>query len=587
MAQHICKNCGILFEDDLHTVYCDKCKPIVRKTLYCTKCGKPFDVGLGKNGQFLQTKICSNCVKSKPKVLVCDICGKEFTLYKNPPDYRHYPKRTSCRDCRPDMNIDPKDYETRVCKTCGKEFIVLKSKKQVNCDNCKNIKQEFKTLTCQKCGKEFKVGRSDDGLRFLDRKLCEECLKPQEIKEIKCQCCGKSFTVGRYNLPNKELNEFKRVLYCSKECRDKGREGKRKTTYQEKYGVDYYFHTQEYIDKVKETCQAKYGVDFPCMTDNCIDAQGMKESKYNSDFADLLKVNNISYEQEFKLGTYSYDFRVGEVLIELNPTYTHTSYDTGIYKAKHKNYHLNKEKYAEISGYRCIHVWQWDDWNKIIDLIKSKSKLYARKLQLKEITKQEANLFLNTYHLQGSCYGNLVNLVLCQGEELIQVMTFGKPRYNKNYEWELLRLCTHSDYYVVGGAERLFKGFVRIQNPKSIISYCDISKFKGYVYERLGFKQDKITEPQKIWSIYSNYSKEYITDNLLRQRGFDQLVGSKLNPPEIYGKGTNNEELMLKHGWLPVYDCGQKVFKWLSGQSVTYDTMSIENKEETRHEREL
>ena len=70
---------------------------------------------------------------------------------------------------------------------------------------------------------------------------------------------------------------------------------------------------------------------------------------------------------------------------------------------------------------------------------------------------------------------------------------------------------------------------------------------------------------RKKWSKYRNYSKEHITDNLLRQRGFDQLIGSKLNPPEIYGKGTNNEELMLKYGWLPVYDCGQKVFVWYNG----------------------
>lgn len=48
--------------------------------------------------------------------------------------------------------------------------------------------------------------------------------------------------------------------------------------------------------------------------------------------------------------------------------------------------------------------------------------------------------------------------------------------------------------------------------------------------------------------------------------GFDQLVGSKLNPPQLYGKGTDNEELMLKYGWLPIYDCGQKVFVWKNNE---------------------
>lgn len=126
-------------------------------------------------------------------------------------------------------------------------------------------------------------------------------------------------------------------------------------------------------------------------------------------------------------------------------------------------------------------------------------------------------------------------------------------------------MCSHSSYIIVGGAERLFKYFIRNYNPESVISYCDISKFTGDVYKRLGFSLKNQSAPQKIWS--KDNSKEYITDNLLRQRGFDQLVGSKLNPPEIYGKGTNNEELMLKHHWLPVYDCGQKVFVW-SGQNL-------------------
>ena len=58
------------------------------------------------------------------------------------------------------------------------------------------------------------------------------------------------------------------------------------------------------------------------------------------------------------------------------------------------------------------------------------------------------------------------------------------------------------------------------------------------------------TPPQEVWS----KGKEYITANLLRARGYDQLFGTQ------YGKGSSNEELMLKSGWLPVYDCGQYVY---------------------------
>lgn len=561
MAKHICKNCGVTFEDDLHTVYCDACKPLVRKTLYCIECGKPFEVGLGKNGQFLQTKVCPDCVKFRPKILICDTCGKEFKLYKNPPDYRHYPKRTSCYDCKPDTAINPVDYKTVKCATCGKLFTIPKSKKQINCDDCKDIKQEFKTLVCQRCGKEFTVGRSkSERGNFLIRKYCSKDCEKQSEKEVICEACGKPFTVYKY----KDTDSFQKIKYCSDECRRKGREAKIKSTYQKKYGVNYYFNTQEYKNKVKDTCIEKYGVPYPCMTDNCKSAQGHIISELNNNFAKLLDNYGILYDMEYTLGAYSYDFHIKNtnILIEINPTFTHTCFDTGMYVNKSVNSHIDKQQFAWVNDMHCINIWQWDDYDKIISMIIDKTTLYARKLDIKTVSKIEANNFLVENHLQGSCYGNIVNLGLYLNNELVQIITFGKPRYNKNYEWELLRLCTQSGIKVVGGAERLFKHFVDDYKPDSIISYCDISKFKGDVYERLGFSLLRQTQPAKIWSKYRNYSKEYITDNLLRQRGFDQLIGSKLNPPEIYGKGTNNEELMLKHDWLPIYDCGQKVFEY-------------------------
>ena len=66
---------------------------------------------------------------------------------------------------------------------------------------------------------------------------------------------------------------------------------------------------------------------------------------------------------------------------------------------------------------------------------------------------------------------------------------------------------------------------------------------------------DHYSTPAKVWSKYPNK----ITDNLLRQRGYDQLFGTN------YGKGTSNEQLMIQNGWLPVYDCGQAVYTWRKG----------------------
>ena len=288
------------------------------------------------------------------------------------------------------------------------------------------------------------------------------------------------------------------------------------------------------------------------MTDKCKSAQGLTISSRNREVASRIEASGLRPELEFNLENKSYDIYLSDqsILIEINPTYTHNTIGNHWGPGIDKYYHRDKSKLAEDNGYRCIHVWDWDDINKIIFLLKDKEAIYARKCSLCEIDAASANSFLSEHHLQGKVNGQKVSLGLYYKDELVQVMTFGRPRYNNRYEWELLRLCSDHRYSVVGGAERLWKHFLKAYNPQSEISYCDRAKFTGSVYARLGMVLDHINEPNKVWSKGS----QIITNNLLLQRGYDQLFNT------TYGKGTSNEQLMLDSGWLPVYDCGQAVY---------------------------
>ena len=338
-------------------------------------------------------------------------------------------------------------------------------------------------------------------------------------------------------------------------------------TFLEKYGVKRPFDIQEFKDKsantklerygdknynnrekALETVYERYGSDF---YEKQVSTLGNRISAINKEFAKFINTTDF----EFPIGKYSYDLKKGDTLIEINPTFTHNSYENklfGRFGNLDKRYHLNKSELAREVGYNCIHIFDWDDWEKIRYLLQDKETLYARNLNIKGVSKEDTAEFLNKYHIQNTCKGQEVRIGLYKDDELIEIMTFGVPRYNKNYEWELLRLCTKAEYKVVGGAERLFKYFIETFNPNGIISYCDFSKFTGDVYTRLGFKQKGKPKPSKHWS----KGEEHITDNLLRQRGYDQLFGTK------YGKGTSNDELMLENGWLPIYDCGQITFIW-------------------------
>lgn len=320
----------------------------------------------------------------------------------------------------------------------------------------------------------------------------------------------------------------------------------------ERYGDPYYNNKE----KTKITNLKRYGVTCVYQLEKFRIKSGAT-SKINMRFAELLKENNIEFKQEFNIKNRSYDFKVDNILIEINPTYTHNS-TIGAWFGNHQDiplsntYHLEKSNLAKSFNFHCIHVWEWDDWNKIINLLSPKQKLYARKCEIREVDKKETNNFLNKYHLQNTCNGQKVRLGLYYNNELVQIMTFGKPRYNKNYEWELLRLCSHKDYQIIGGSQRLWSHFIRQVNPSNMISYCDNSKFSGRVYKTLGMELKYITKPSVQWS----KRDLHITNSLLNQRGYDQLFGTS------YGKGTSNRDLMIENGWKEVYDCGQQVYTW-------------------------
>jgi len=327
-------------------------------------------------------------------------------------------------------------------------------------------------------------------------------------------------------------------------------------TCMEKYGVKNPMQAPHIKQQLSDNCLEKYGVPWPCMRDEARTSAGGKNSGPNCAFNnELLKVfSEDQIQREFRLENYSYDFKIGNVLIEIDPIPTHNStWNPHGGDPLQKEYHKRKSDTAKAHGYRCIHIWDWDKFSSIIKLLLPRLTIYARKCTISSIDKTTTKQFLINNHLQGYAQSS-IDIGLFYNDELVSVMTFGKPRYNQRYEYELIRYC--SIYNVIGGAEKLFSYFVKTYRPKSIVSYCDESKFEGKTYEKLGFTY-KDSSISKHWAHPKD--ARHITDNLLRQRGFDQLLGKEFG---CYGKGTRNDELMLKHGFVEIYDAGQATYVW-------------------------
>ena len=330
----------------------------------------------------------------------------------------------------------------------------------------------------------------------------------------------------------------------------------RQETLLDEYGVDNIAKLDETKEKIKtstrNTFQEKYGVECYWLLPDAKRSNGSKNSSYNISFEQLLLFNNIDFEREVTVGKFIYDFKVGNYLIEINPAATHnitwSPYsDTGI----DKKYHKNKSDNAIEHGYRCIHVWEWDDYDKIINqLLLPKTKIYARNCVIRNVELHEAKEFINKNHLQGYAR-DLIRIGLYYNNELVSIMTFGKPRYSLTADYELIRYC--SSCTVIGGAEKIFKYFVKTYNPEFVVSYCDTAKFAGNVYNKLGF--DHITSTlSHHW--FNFKTKQHILDSLLRKRGFDQLFNTD------FGKGTSNSDLMIQHGFVEVVDSGQTTYMY-------------------------
>lgn len=278
-----------------------------------------------------------------------------------------------------------------------------------------------------------------------------------------------------------------------------------------------------------------------------------------SDFVESLGVKVDRHRKDLlnglEIDIYITDKKIG---IEFNGTYWHSE------EMKGKTYHLNKTLRAYKKGIHLIHIfeYEWADeqkQRKILDMLRRmidpsyNTIVYARKTELREVGSSESTAFLEENHLQGSINSS-INYGLYYNNELVALMTFGKPRFNKEYQWELHRLAYKNGVVVVGGADKLFKHFIKENNPTSIISYCDISKFDGHVYPRLGFKAtlSDITEPNYMW-VESHTNKALPRYKTMKHR----LLAAGLGTPDM----TEND-IMESLGYTKVYDCGNLRFTW-------------------------
>lgn len=358
----------------------------------------------------------------------------------------------------------------------------------------------------------------------------------------------------------------------------------------ERYGVDCNIKIPGVLDKIKKTNMEKYGVPYIVMLPEVRRSSGAI-SKLNLEWKKKLEDRfKMDVELEVPIDTSrSADLGIGGLLIDINPSFSHNSTisysclkgfchksDHSSCKTLKESYHSDRARIADKNGQILIQVFDWMPEDKVMDIIAAKLKVQSRRFQaratiVREISQKDANEFLDKYHLQGATKKQTVCLGLFDRgtDELLQVQTFGPSRFNKNFEWEAIRLVSKFDTFVVGGISKGWAYFVRNFEPESVISYGNLNIGHGGFDEQLGFRFENYTSPSCIWSNLNCFSdKKFVKDTTLVRLGIDRVLDRSVDSdgkpwPDYDGSFENsNEYLMLKEGFVRVFDSGSKVYSW-------------------------
>lgn len=159
----------------------------------------------------------------------------------------------------------------------------------------------------------------------------------------------------------------------------------------------------------------------------------------------------------------------------------------------------------------------------------------GKDLILYRLNKDVADEWLNHYHPFKAPRGNVLCLGLVKNDTIYAMMTFKKSR-DPQYVAELSRLWMLPTYQIIGGYD-ILSSEASALGLYNIVAYVNMS-FENYKdYESIGMQHIRDIQRTKWWV----RNDEKMSDASRRQ--------SKLK-----------QEDMTDSGYLPVYDCGIRVY---------------------------
>lgn len=594
MKEKECAYCGELFSPrSWNQKYC-------KRDHYtdCQVCGEKVFVKSLKN----IPKTCgkTECISGLMKTFTktCEVCGDEFES-----------KVSWGRFC------SKQHYET--CVVCGEEFKFNPNQPAQTCSKA-----------CAAGITDFEARNKKSGETWKER-YGEEITNPSQLDFVKEK--KKETVLENYGVENPSLSPEIRAKAESTLIERYGVDNPAKSpelmkkiaeTNLKRYGVVNTFQHEEFKKKAVETLRKKYGLvniinpsQIPEIKERIEETNlrkyghrsylGSEEFQSNPRNHNHRRISNINrswqktllemfgkeFQFEIPFGENRYaDLGYGDLLIDINPTVTHnvsvsfactisgceTDCSREDHQPIHKYEHHDRFLEAEADGKTLLQYFDYMDEDIFLSIVRAKLKMDevrigARETIVQKISQRDANRFFEENHLLGGTRGQEYCVGLFHEGELVHVNSFGKSRFNENFEWEAIRSCSKKNYHVQGGLQKADAFFFRNVLPSSVISYVDLALGGGEAESKNpGWELLRVNKPSSVWvnllgeddlpTVVKSTTAAWVSaDRLL---GLE--VGEKYPTHHEDGSKFSNADVLLSEGYVELYPPGNKVFGWNS-----------------------
>jgi hypothetical protein len=232
-----------------------------------------------------------------------------------------------------------------------------------------------------------------------------------------------------------------------------------------------------------------------------------------------------------------------------------------------KNYHIDKTEICAKKGIRLIHIFE-DEYKYSKDIVLSKirhllfcenlPKIMGRKCKIQKISYDIARGFLDENHIQGFSKSTLYYGAFF-GNCLVGVMTFLRE---KDSNWIMNRFATEKKFICQGVGGKLFKQFIKENNPDNVKSFAD-RRWTFYsmdnVYIKLGFRLTGVLRPDY------RYVNKNNPDMRIHKFNFRKKILNKFHGLSM---DLTESEMTKKLGYYRIWDCGLYRYEWTKKAEV-------------------